>query len=84
MESDVPRVVREAISFADVGEMARQGFGDMVKACVDVERGVMAIGGELHSDEEALLLEDGSALADVWGITSIPAHLGMGGSNSIP
>lgn len=29
------------------------GFGDMVKAIVDVERRVMAIGGELHSEAGA-------------------------------
>jgi hypothetical protein len=29
----------------------------MVKAVVDVEQRIMAIGGELHSDEEAALLE---------------------------
>jgi len=44
----------------------------MVKASVDVGRGVMAIGGELHSDEEALLLEDGARQADVWGINIYP------------
>jgi hypothetical protein len=37
-----------------VSERARLRFGDMVKAAVEVGRGVMAIGGELHSDEEAL------------------------------
>lgn len=35
-------------------------FEDMVKYVVDVERGVAAVGGELHADAEALLLEDGS------------------------
>lgn len=32
----------------------------MVKAVVDVEQGILAIGGELHSDEEATLLDQGS------------------------
>ena len=48
----------------------------MVKAVVDVERAVMAIGGELHSDEEALLIEDGSGQAAVWGINLYPAESG--------
>jgi hypothetical protein len=39
---------------------------------VDVERGLMAVDGELHSDEEALLLEDGSAQAHLWGINLRP------------
>ena len=32
----------------------------------------MAIGGELHADEEAVLLEQGSRQADLWGINLYP------------
>jgi hypothetical protein len=70
--SDQPRIVREAMTLADVRELAQARFGDMVKASVDIGRGVMAIGGELHSDEEALLLDDGANQADVWGINIYP------------
>ncbi len=52
--------------------MAGQQFGDFVKAVVDVQRGVMAIGGELHADEEALLLQHGARQADLWGINLYP------------
>ena len=68
MDSDAPRIVRQAISLAEIQELARGRFGDMVKASVDIGRAVMAIGGELHSDEEALLLEDGAKQSDIWGI----------------
>jgi hypothetical protein len=74
--SDGPRIIREAISSAEVHELARSRFGDMVKASVDIGRGIIAIGGELHADEEALLLEDGSRQADVWGINIYPNELG--------
>jgi hypothetical protein len=40
-------------------------FGELVKAVVDVERRLMAIGGDLHADEEALLLDEGSAQQDL-------------------
>lgn len=76
MDQDVPRIVRETISLAEVLELADRSFGDMVKASVDIGRGVLAIGGELHSDEEALLIEDGSAQADVWGINIYPGEPG--------
>lgn len=76
MDSDAPQIVRDAISLADVRELARRGFGDMAKASVDIGREVMAIGGELHSDEEALLLEDGAKQADVWGINIYPDEPG--------
>lgn len=52
--------------------MAKDQFGEMVKATVDVERGLLAVGGELHSDEEALLLEDGSKQEHLWGINIYP------------
>jgi hypothetical protein len=53
--------------------MAQERFGDLVKAVVDVERGVMAVSAELHSDEEAALLDDGSRQGDLWGINLYPA-----------
>ena len=48
--------------------MAEDQFGDWIKAVVDVSRAVMAVGGDLHADDEALLLADGSSQADLWGI----------------
>ena len=54
-------------------EMAKSGFGDMVKVVVDVRQEVMAIGGELHADEEALLSEkEGSKREDAWGFNIYP------------
>lgn len=38
----------------------------------------MVVGGELHSDEEARLFDDGSAQGDVWGINGYPADRGEG------
>jgi len=32
----------------------------------------MALGGELHADEEATLLEQGARQADLWGINIYP------------
>lgn len=61
---------------AEVRALAELRFGDMVKASVDIGREVMAIGGELHSDEEAMLLADGATQADVWGINLYPDQTG--------
>jgi hypothetical protein len=55
-------------------------FEDMVKYVVDVERQVIALGGELHADAEALLLEDGSRQEDLWGANYYP---GMGAADCI-
>lgn len=70
------RIIREHISRAELNEMAEARFGDMVKVVVDVSREIMAVGGELHSDEEAALLDDGSLQTDLWGINLYPAESG--------
>jgi len=60
-------ILRSATSRARLASLAEVQFGDVVKAVVDVRRRVMAIGGELHSDEEAALIEDRSGQEDLWG-----------------
>jgi hypothetical protein len=69
-------MIREPLARAEIAAIAQGQFGDMVKAVVDVSRRIMAIGGEMHSDEEALLLDDGSTQQDLWGINLYPAETG--------
>lgn len=66
------KIITEAITKQELKDIALERFGDLVKVVVDIERGVMAAGGELHSDEEALLLEDGSKQKNLWGINIYP------------
>jgi hypothetical protein len=73
MEMPPPRIVREQLTRSELVTIASGQFGDMVKAVVDIERGIMALGGELHSDEEALLLDDGSSQNNLWGINLYPS-----------
>lgn len=49
-------------------------YEDMVKYVVDVERGVIALGGEMHADAEQVLLEAGSRQADLWGANYYPGR----------
>ena len=65
-------LVDRSISRDALREMAVEQFGDMVKAVVDVEKSVMAIGGGLHVDEESYLLERGSVQENLWGINIHP------------
>ena len=60
------------ISLADLREMSAARFGDLVKAVVDLERRLMVVDAEMHSDEEAELLSDGSRQQDLWGINLYP------------
>jgi hypothetical protein len=70
------KIIDSPVPLRDLALMAQTGFGDLVKAVVDVERGIMAVDGELHSDEEALLLEQGSEQHHLWGINIYPDLLG--------
>jgi hypothetical protein len=60
------------IDRAALRALTDQWFGDMVKLVVDLNRRLVAIGGELHADAEALLLESGSRQSDLWGANYMP------------
>lgn len=66
------KVVKEPIPKRELTAIAEHQFGNLVKAVVDIETGIMAIGGELHADEEALLLSQGSKQEHLWGINLYP------------
>lgn len=60
------------IRLDELRDMAAAMFGDMVKAVVDIGRDIMAVDAELHADEEALLIENGSDQNSLWGINLYP------------
>ena len=49
-------------------------YESMIKIVVDIRRRVLAGGGEMHSDCESALLEDGSEQDDLWGANWYPAE----------
>lgn len=64
------------IALDEVRDLARTRFGDMIKGVVDVERGVLLLDADLHADQEASLLADGSKQANLWGINLYPDVVG--------
>jgi hypothetical protein len=66
------KIVSEKISLNEVKEMARGQYGNMIKAAIDIEKKIMALGGELHSDANEMLTEIGSDQRMVWGINIYP------------
>ncbi len=66
------QIIKERILIAELKDMAEKMFGNFVKGVVDVEKGIMAVDGELHADEQALLLENGSKQENLWGINIYP------------
>ncbi|MFH0830649.1 MAG: DUF5674 family protein [Parcubacteria group bacterium] len=66
------QVVDKFIALTQVQKLAQETFGVMVKGVVDLRTKVMALGGELHADAEAVLLEGGSRQTDLWGFNIYP------------
>jgi len=66
------KIIIKSISLDEIKQMAEQMFGNMVKVVVDIDKKIIAIDGELHADEEALLLENGSKQQNLWGINIYP------------
>lgn len=66
------RILNDTITINELLQIAKDGFGDLVKVVVDVDREIIAIDAELHSDLEALCLENGSRQNTLWGINYYP------------
>jgi len=62
----------DRISQEELRGRAVRGFGDLVKAVVDLERRVLLVDAELLADQEAELLADGSSQRELWGINLYP------------
>lgn len=56
----------------ELRRLAAERFGDLVKAVVDLERRIMLVDADLHADQEANLLAQGSRQQDLWGINLYP------------
>lgn len=61
------KIITESISLAELKLLASAWYGDMIKGAVDVEREVLALGGEYHMDANFVLIGDGSKQDSVWG-----------------
>ncbi len=60
------------VRVSHLAELAGRIAGQLVKAVVDVANRSMAIGGLMHADEEAVLLDLGARQRDLWGINLYP------------
>lgn len=60
------------VTIDELRNMAAAGFGDLVKAVVDLGRGVVLLDADMHADQEAVLLEEGATQSDLWGINLYP------------
>ena len=66
------KIVESQITIDELKEMSNKMFGNLVKAVVDAEKEIMAVDGELHAEEQELLIENGSKCENLWGINIYP------------
>ena len=69
------KLIQLNIEFDELKKMSDSLFDNMVKAVVDIEKDLIAVDAELHSDLEALLLENGSKQNNLWGINLYPESI---------
>jgi len=60
------------ISIEDLRRLVPGRFRDMVKGVVDLRRRLLVFDADMHADQEASLLADGSQRRDLWGINLYP------------
>ena len=72
MEEKPIRIITEKITLPELKQIAEERFGDLVKTVVDLEKEIMAVGAEMHFDEEQLLLGQSSKQENLWGINLYP------------
>jgi hypothetical protein len=73
--ADVRKVtLADPVSLEDLRAMLGRRFDDMVKAVVDLRREVMLLDADMHADQEAELLAEGSRQVDLWGINLYPTQ----------
>ena len=62
----------EPISIEELRQLVPGRFRDMVKGVVDLQRRLLVIDADMHADQEASLLAEGSEQRDLWGINLYP------------
>jgi hypothetical protein len=64
-------IIRQHVTQKEIQEMLEE-LETYIKLAVDVERNILAGGGEYHADCEEVLLEDGSRQENIWGVDWYP------------
>jgi hypothetical protein len=70
------KTVDTTISIPELSSMAEKMYGNLIKAVVDLQKGILVVDAEMHADEEQYLLDSGSKQNDLWGINLYPSKFG--------
>lgn len=66
------QIITEKITIEELKKMSEKMHNSLVKAVVDIEKGIMVVDAPMHVDQEMLLLEEGSQQENLWGINIHP------------
>lgn len=61
------KIVENTISINELKKLAKTFYITMIKGVVDIDREVVAFGGEYHMDANIVLLENESEQKNIWG-----------------
>lgn len=67
------QIVTSKITLDELKKMSEKMDNELVKAVVDIDKGIMVVDAGMHADEEMLLLEEHDSLQEnLWGINIYP------------
>lgn len=69
-------IARESIDRETLDALADEWHHSLVKGVADIERGLIALGGEWHIDANNRLIEEGSRQEHLWGFNIYPSEKG--------
>jgi hypothetical protein len=61
------KVVEDRIDIKELKEIAKEYYFPMIKGVVDIDKEIIAFGGEYHMDANMVLIDNGSSQSNVWG-----------------
>ncbi len=66
------KLISQPITKTEALEIAKEFYIEMVKGVVDIEKEIIALGGEYHIDANQILIDSGSKQNNVWGFNIYP------------
>ncbi len=61
------KIIDKKITESELREIAKDFYGKMVKGVVDINREILALGGEYHVDANEVLIKNHSKQENIWG-----------------
>jgi len=61
------KIVDKKITKEELKELAKEFYETLIKGVVDIEKEIIALGGEYHMDANIVLIDKGSKQKDIWG-----------------